>query len=120
MPDYDGKLPLLSHTCTVLPMRNFSPAFFVALLFSGCSTEVIVENDTNPTIEQPDAAVDAAVDASIDASVDAAEDAGPMPPIPCHCPNALPCVKPMECCAVVGQCKDPAMFNCTGSMLKCP
>ena len=114
-------LPLLSRTCTVLPMRNFSPALFIVLFVSGCSTEVIVEtNDTNPTVEQPDAAVDAPVDAAEDASVDAADDAGPMPPIPCHCPDALPCIKPMECCAVVGQCKDPAMFNCTGSMLKCP
>lgn len=122
-PETTIGLPLHSRGCTVEPVRNVRPALFVALLLCGCGNEVIVEtNDPNTTIEHPDAgadaADDAADDASVDASVDAAEDSGPPPP--CHCPNAPPCVKPMECCPVVGQCKDPATFNCTGSAIKCP
>ncbi len=47
----------------------------------------------------------------------------PSVPPQCNCPDApgyAPCVKPLECCPVVGQCEDPAHFNCTGSSKTCP
>lgn len=48
-------------------------------------------------------------------------DAGTADP-QCLCPD-LPgyaeCVKPEECCPVVGRCKNPSNFNCTGSTLSC-
>lgn len=50
-------------------------------------------------------------------------DAGPDAPAQCLCPDApgyAPCVKPLECCPVVGVCKNPASFNCTGSGKTCP
>lgn len=52
-----------------------------------------------------------------------APDDPPSVPPQCNCPDApgyAPCIKPMECCPVVGQCKDPANFNCTGSSKTCP
>jgi hypothetical protein len=64
------------------------------------------------------------LDASVtDASDDAGVDAEPAAPPQCLCPDApgyAPCIKPFECCPVVGQCKDPAMFNCTRSSEGCP
>ena len=50
-------------------------------------------------------------------------DAGPEAPPQCICPQApgyVTCVLPMECCPVVGVCKNPATWDCTGSMKPCP
>jgi hypothetical protein len=67
-----------------------------------------------------DVVVDSAASTSpLDAATEAGLDAAPQ----CSCPDApgyAPCVKPLECCPVVGACKDPATFSCTGSAKMCP
>jgi hypothetical protein len=67
---------------------------------------------------------DVVVDGAASTSpLDAATEAGPVAAPQCLCPNApgyAPCVKPLECCPVVGVCKDPASFSCTGSTKTCP
>lgn len=88
----------------MLPRSLF---LFVLLLLSACGAKVVVDEDD--LANEPDASVEV--------------DAGPVAPPQCLCPDApgyAPCEKPMECCPVVGQCKDPASFNCTGSTMTCP
>jgi hypothetical protein len=112
---------------TLLVTSLFGLALLVGLAGPGCGGKVVVDGVAET--DDPDAAVvdPAPVDASTDTMElpDAAEppDAGPDAPAQCLCPDApgyAPCVKPLECCPVVGVCKNPASFNCTGSSKTCP
>jgi hypothetical protein len=89
----------------------FMLLFFASL--PACGANVFIDS-APPVEDEPDAG-------AIDASDDAPDP--PDPPPQCLCPDApgyAPCVKPFECCPVVGQCKNPANFNCTGSSVGCP
>jgi len=94
-------------------------ASFLSLALPSCGASVAV--DTPSATGDPDAgAGGAAPDGG--GSPDGG-DAGPAPPAQCHCPGApgyMTCVLPMECCPVVGVCKNPASFSCTGSDKPCP
>jgi hypothetical protein len=106
-----------------------APLVALALLagasLPSCGGKVVVDGvDQSDTTDPADDAGwhSDPTDASFDVVEEPPTDA-PEAPAQCLCPDApgyAPCVKPLECCPVVGVCKNPASFNCTGSGKTCP
>lgn len=92
-----------------------TPALLLALALAACSGRVVLDTagEADPTTGT----------GGTGGALVTPPDAGPTAPAQCICPDApgyTPCVHPEECCPVVGVCKNPATWNCTGSSLPCP
>ena len=90
-------------------------ALALALLLPACGARVIADSTADTDSSTPSTSSDTTPSTSVTTTTP--------PPAPCHCidaPNHVQCVQPEECCPTVGECKNPATWNCSGSAAPCP